>query len=141
MHVGNAVDRALGEALPMDVHYGRGWHSTATVGRLAAVAALARLHGLDVAQTRQALGLVASMAGGSIANFGTGTKPLHAGLAARDAVSAVRAGARGLDANPAQLEHRLGFLAAFGEPRPGRAWRGSASASSTGTPRGRRTGR
>ncbi len=118
VHVGNAVNRALGEALPMDVHYGRGWHSTATVGRLAAVAALARLHRFDVAQTRQALGLVASMAGGSLANFGTGTKPLHAGLAARDAVSAVALVRCGLDANPAQLEHRLGFLAAFGEPQP-----------------------
>lgn len=114
--VGNAVMRALGEALPMDVHYGRGWHSTATVGRLAAVAALARLHSLDVDETRHALGLVASMAGGSIANFGTGTKPLHAGLAARDAVTAVGLVLCGLDANPEQLEHRLGFLASFGDP-------------------------
>lgn len=114
--VGNAVMRALGEALPMDVHYGRGWHSTATIGRLAAVAALARLHSLNVETTRHALGLVASMASGSIANFGTGTKPLHAGLAARDAVTAVAMVRCGLDANPEQLEHRLGFLAAFGEP-------------------------
>lgn len=114
--VGNAVMRALGEALPMDEHYGRGWHSTATLGRLAAVAALARLHGLDVEATRHALGLVASMAGGSIANFGTGTKPLHAGLAARDAVTAVGLVRCGLDANPSQLEHRLGFLAGFGSP-------------------------
>ncbi|NPC97043.1 MmgE/PrpD family protein [Nocardioides sp. zg-DK7169] len=118
VHVGNAVNRALGEALPMDVHYGRGWHSTATVGRLAAVAALARLHALDLDTTRRALGLVASMAGGSIANFGTGAKPLHAGLAARDAVSAVALVRHGLDANPEQLEHRLGFLAAFGAPDP-----------------------
>lgn len=118
IHVGNAVNRALGEALPMDVHYGRGWHSTATVGRLAAVAALARLHGLDIDTTRQALGLVASMAGGSLANFGTGTKALHAGLAARDAVTAVALVRCGLDANPDQLEHRHGFLAAFGEPEP-----------------------
>ena len=114
--VGNSVMRALGEALPMDVHYGRGWHSTATVGRLAAVAALARLHSLDVEETRHALGLVASMAGGSIANFGTGTKPLHAGLAARDAVTAVGMVLCGLDANPEQLEHPLGFLAGFGDP-------------------------
>lgn len=118
LDVGNAVVRALGEALPMDVHYGRGWHSTATVGRLGAVAALARLRGLTVLQTRHALGVVASMAGGSIANFGTGTKPLHAGLAARDAVIAVRMVENGLDAAADQLEHRLGFLALFGRPDP-----------------------
>ncbi|WP_244931360.1 MmgE/PrpD family protein [Nocardioides sp. W7] len=118
LDVGNAVVRALGEALPMDAHYGRGWHSTATVGRLGAVAALARLRGLTVDQTRHALGVVASMAGGSIANFGTGTKPLHAGLAARDAVIAVRMVENGLDAATDQLEHRLGFLALFGEPTP-----------------------
>jgi 2-methylcitrate dehydratase PrpD len=116
--VGNAVVRALGEALPMDVHYGRGWHSTATVGRLGAVAALARLRELTVPQTRHALGVAASMAGGSIANFGTGTKPLHAGLAARDAVVAVRMVENGLDAAADQLEHRLGFLALFGQPDP-----------------------
>lgn len=114
--VGNAVMRALGEALPMDVHYGRGWHSTATVGRVAAVAALARLGGLSVTTTRHALGAVASMAGGSIANFGTATKPLHAGLAARDAVVAVRLVEAGLSAATDQFEHPKGFLAMFGAP-------------------------
>src|SRR5690606_27852074 len=46
--VGNAVLRAIGEALPMAAHYERGWHATSTIGRLAAVAALAQLRGLDV---------------------------------------------------------------------------------------------
>lgn len=114
--VGNAVMRALGEVLPMDVHYGRGWHSTATVGRVAAVAALARLRGLTLAATQHALGAVASMAGGSIANFGTGTKPLHAGSAARDAVVAVGLVEAGLTAATDQLEHPKGFLALFGTP-------------------------
>lgn len=114
--VGNAVMRAVGELLPMDAHYGAGWHSTSTVGRIAAVAALAHLHDLDELSTRHALGLVASTASGSIANFGTDTKPLHAGLAARDAVAAVAMVRAGMDANPDQLEHRLGFLAQFGEP-------------------------
>ncbi len=104
----------------MDVHYGRGWHSTATRGPArGAVAALARAAGAHPAEeTRHALGVVASMAGGSIANFGTGTKPLHAGLAARDAVIAVRMVENGLDAAADQLEHRLGFLALFGSSRP-----------------------
>lgn len=116
--VGNAVARALGEALPMSVHYGAGWHSTATVGRLAAVAALARLYELTVEEARRALGLVASTAAGSLANFGTDTKPVHAGLAARDAVTAVGLVRSGLGANPAQLEHRRGFLAQYASPDP-----------------------
>lgn len=116
LDVGNAVLRAIGEALPMATHYERGWHSTSTVGRLAAVAALARLRGLDMTTTRHALGVVASMAAGSLANFGTATKPLHAGLAARDAVVAVSLAEHGLDAAPDQLEHRSGFLALFGAP-------------------------
>ncbi|MGW4068789.1 MmgE/PrpD family protein [Nocardia grenadensis] len=116
IEVGNTVMRALGEVLPMDVHYGRGWHSTATVGRVAAVAALARLRGLSIESTRYALGAVASMAGGSIANFGTATKPLHAGSAARDAVVAVGLVEAGLTAAVDQLEHPKGFLALFGDP-------------------------
>lgn len=115
---GNAVMRALGEVLPMDVHYGRGWHSTATLGRLAGVAALATLHGLTVDEARHALGLVASTAAGSLANFGTGTKPLHAGLAARDVVMAVGLVRQGLDANPEQLERPSGFLDQYGRPGP-----------------------
>lgn len=111
---GAAVFRAVGEALPHRVHYGRGWHTTATVGRLAATAALARLHRLDVARTRHALGLAASCAAGSIANFGTMAKPLHAGQAAYDAVTSAGLAAAGFTANPAQLEDRGGFFGLYG---------------------------
>lgn len=114
--VGNAAFRALAEILPDAVHYGRGWHTTATVGRLAATAAVARLAGLTVAVTRHALGIAASHAAGSLANFGTMAKPLHAGLAARDALAACALAGRGLTANPAELEHPRGFLARYGDP-------------------------
>lgn len=113
--VGSAVFRAVSEVLPLDVHYGRGWHNTSTTGRLAATAALATLAGLDVDTTRHALGAAASMASGSLANFGTMTKPLHAGLAARDAVMAVALAERGFSARPTQLEATGGFFALFGD--------------------------
>lgn len=113
--VGSAVFRGISEALPLDVHYGRGWHNTSTTGRLAATASLATLVGLDVDATRSALGVAASMASGSLANFGTMTKPLHAGLAARDAVTAVALAERGFTARPTQLEDAGGFFALFGE--------------------------
>ncbi|MFM6848195.1 MAG: MmgE/PrpD family protein [Terrabacter sp.] len=113
--VGSAVFRAVSEVLPLDVHYGRGWHNTSTTGRLAATAAVASLAGLDVETTRHAIGLAASTASGSLANFGTMTKPLHAGLAARDAVTAVALAERGLTSRTTQLEAPGGFFALFGE--------------------------
>ncbi|MGW1026467.1 MmgE/PrpD family protein [Streptomyces sp. NPDC002577] len=118
-NVGSAVFRAVSEALPLSVHYGRGWHNTATTGRLAATAAVARVAGLDAGRTQRALGIAASTAGGALANFGTMTKPLHAGLAARDAVMAVGLAERGFTANAAQLESRGGFFALFGEAESG----------------------
>lgn len=118
--VGNAVVRAITETLPSDDHYGRGWHTTSTVGRIAAVAALTRLLALDEGAARHALGIVASTAAGSRAAFGTTTKPLHAGLAAHDAVVAVGMALAGVDADPDQLDHPMGFLAQYGVggPRP-----------------------
>jgi len=113
--IGNAVFRAVTELAPDTVHYGRGWHTTATVGRLAAAAAAARLARLDETKTRYALGIAASCAAGSLANFGTMTKPLHAGLAARDAVTAVALAERGCTANTEQLEHPKGFFALYGD--------------------------
>jgi 2-methylcitrate dehydratase PrpD len=63
---------------------------------------------------RNALGIAASMAGGSRQNFGTMTKPLHAGLAARDAVIATQLAANGFTADQEQLEGPLGFFNQYG---------------------------
>ena len=94
----------------------RGFHATGLFGRMAAAAAGARLRGLDPAQTQMALGIVASTASGLVANFGTMTKPLHAGLAARDAVDAVELAAAGWTANPEALESPFGLMrAVYGE--------------------------
>ena len=116
LNVGNAVFRAVAEALPVNVSMSRGWHTTSTVGRVATVAALASLTGADAGATAHALGTVASMAAGSVSNFGTMTKPLHAGLAARDGLMALGLAEQGFTANPRQLENPQGFFALFGEP-------------------------
>lgn len=112
--VGAAAFRAVAEVLPQRVHYARGWHTTSTVGRLAAVAALVRLTGADESTARHALGLVASLAAGSRANFGSMTKPLHAGAAARDAVMALELAEAGFTANEAELDAPSGFLERYG---------------------------
>jgi 2-methylcitrate dehydratase PrpD len=98
--------------MDMRDHYSR-WHATSTVSVFAATAAAGRLMGLSVDELRCALGLVGSMAAGSRQNFGTLTKPLHAGLAARDAVFAAGLAARGFTADPDQLESPLGFFAVY----------------------------
>ena len=106
--------RALAAALGIEGHYGAGWHSTSTIGTLAAAAAAARLLDLSAPAVQHGLGLAASMAGGSRQNFGTMTKPLHAGLAAEGGVLAAQLAARGFTADPDQLEGPMGFLALYG---------------------------
>ncbi|MGO4692464.1 MmgE/PrpD family protein [Glaciibacter sp. 2TAF33] len=115
-NVGAAVFRAVSELLPQHVHYARGWHTTSTVGRLATVAALVRLVGADVETARHALGIASSLAAGSRPNFGSMTKPLHAGAAARDGVMALELAEAGFTANPEELEAPSGFLERYGDP-------------------------
>ncbi|MCW5605877.1 MAG: MmgE/PrpD family protein, partial [Burkholderiales bacterium] len=95
-------------------HYDRGFHGTGTLGIFCAVAALARAYRLDVPATRTAFGIAASMAGGLRCNFGTMTKPLHTGWAARGALAAVRLALSGFTAAPDALEAKSGFYAAYG---------------------------
>jgi 2-methylcitrate dehydratase PrpD len=65
-----------------------GWHATGTIGAFGATAACCKLLGLNREQTAHALGIVYTMTSGNVSNFGTMCKPLHAGLAARNAVEA-----------------------------------------------------
>jgi 2-methylcitrate dehydratase PrpD len=65
-----------------------GWHATGSIGAFGATAACCKLLALDAEATARALGTVYSMTSGNVSNFGTMCKPLHAGLAARNAVEA-----------------------------------------------------
>lgn len=96
-----------------DKHHGKGWHPTAVFGAVACAAAGARLRRLDAAQAAHALGIAASMAGGLVANFGSMTKPLQVGWAARNGLLAARLAERGVTAAPDALESPRGFLAAI----------------------------
>jgi 2-methylcitrate dehydratase PrpD len=108
---GLTAARMIAAALGIDVHYASGWHSTATVGTLGAAAAAARLRRLSTPQVQHALGIAGSLAAGSRQNFGTMTKPLHAGTAAANGVLAASLAGAGFTADPHQLERPLGFLA------------------------------
>lgn len=91
----------------------RGWHATGSNGSLAAAAAASRIIGLDVPGTRMALGIAASFAGGLGRNFGTMTKPLHAGHAAESGVRAALFATDGFTADPEILEAPGGYLSAM----------------------------
>lgn len=98
------VDRERGK------HHDKGWHPTGIFGPLAAAAACARLRRLDAGKTSAALGIAASRAGGLMANFGSMTKPFHAGCAAHSGVIAARLASLGMTSAPDALEHAQGFL-------------------------------
>lgn len=90
-----------------------GWHANNSVGGFGATAACARLLGLDEGEVEMALGIAASQASGLNANFGTMTKPLHVGLAARNGVLAAKLASSGFTANATALEAGNGFFGAF----------------------------
>jgi 2-methylcitrate dehydratase PrpD len=132
--VGFEIGATLGVALNPE-HYTRGWHATSTIGTLGCAAAAARLLRLDVAQTRHALAIAATHASGLKENFGSMTKPYHAGHAARSGILAAQLAREGLTASETALEGRQGYVAAFGGARGlepaldglGRAWQLLAS--------------
>jgi len=95
-------------------HYTDGFHTTATVGAIGAAAGAARLLGLDIKQTAQALSLGASQAAGLRENFGTMTKPFHPGRAAESGVLAAELIALGWSAADNGLEANRGFFKAAG---------------------------
>jgi 2-methylcitrate dehydratase PrpD len=95
-----------------------GWHSTGTVGVIAAAAACARLMKIDAKRIANILGITTSLASGLSINFGTMTKPLHAGHAAHDGVLAALLGARGFTASGKAFEGKDGYYASFARGLP-----------------------
>ena len=91
----------------------KGWHPTGLYGAVGAAAACASLRRLDADKAAQAIALGASQSAGLMANFGTMTKPFHAGKAAHAGVMAARLAEAGFTANADALEHPQGFLSAI----------------------------
>lgn len=106
-------------------HYNRGWHGTSTAGAIGTAAGVARLLSADTERTAQAMSLAASMASGPKGQFGSLAKPMHAGMAARNAVEAARLALAGAAGRLDILERPQGILDLFGgdEPRGWHDWR------------------
>lgn len=113
--VGFETGARLGHGLNF-YHHEKGWHPTSTLGVFAVTAACARLFGLSVQQTANALALSTSSAAGTKANFGTMTKPLHAGQCARAGLTSALLSRKGFTANPNAFEHKQGFFNVFNGP-------------------------
>jgi 2-methylcitrate dehydratase PrpD len=95
-------------------HYDHGFHSTATIGAIAAAAGASRMMGLNLEQTRRALGIGASQAAGLRENFGTMTKPFHPGRSCESGIVAAEFAKLGWTATPVVLEAGRGFFKAAG---------------------------
>jgi len=110
--IGFEVESKLGSALNLR-HYQLGWHATCTLGTMGAAAACSAMLGLDMEKTRMALGIAASEAGGLRQNFGSMTKPFHAGLSARNGVIAALLAEKGFTSDRNIIEAEFGFCNLF----------------------------
>lgn len=108
------VGYEVGTRLSANIHTDRDWHPTAIYGTMASAVAAGKLLGLDVDQTRMALGIAGSEAGGLRRNFGTMTKPFHPGQVARNGVIAAKLAAKGFTSDPDIIEGRQGYADNFG---------------------------
>ena len=130
---GFEVACAVGEALSEAYYDDLGWHPTGPLGAVGAAAAASRIMALDPEQTAMAVSLAASQASGLRQNFGTMTKPFHAGDAARAGVVAAKLVRDGFTAGEDALEGRFGFIRAFSAARVSTASRWSRTWATNST--------
>jgi len=112
-HIGAEVECKIAEAINPR-HYQTGFHATATCGTFAAASAAAKLMQLDLETTLRALSIAGSQSAGLRENFGTMTKPFHAGRSSESGVAAAQFAAIGWTAAPTILEAPRGFFSAAG---------------------------
>lgn len=95
-------------------HYQTGFHSTATCGTFASASAAGKLMGLNHEAMLRALSIAGSQSAGLRENFGTMTKPFHAGRSSESGVVAAEFAEIGWTAAPNILEAQRGFFSAAG---------------------------
>lgn len=106
--VGLQIMGLVGQAVN-PFHRSRGWHATGTLGAIGAAAGCARLLRLDTEQAAHAISLSTSLAGGFMSQFGSDTKPIHAGLAASGGVQAALMARGGITAGADTLDGPTGL--------------------------------
>ena len=114
--LGIDVTCRVGNAIYPD-HYDRGWHITGSTGMLGAAAACARILGLDAHRTAMALGIASSQPVGIREQFGTMTKALHPGAAARVGLMSALLAKHGYTASQRAIEAPRGLVATYSTKR------------------------
>ncbi|MEO8049224.1 MAG: MmgE/PrpD family protein [Acidobacteriota bacterium] len=112
-NVGVEVECKIAEAISPR-HYEEGFHSTGTIGVMGAATAVAKLYRFDLSHVLTTLGIAASEGAGLRENFGTMTKPFHAGKASENGVVAADFAGLGWSATHQVLEAPRGFFQAAG---------------------------
>ncbi len=110
--IGFEVGANLGNIMGM-TFFGRPWHATSILGSIGASVACARIIGLGMEKTETALSIASSLASGLKINFGSMTKPLHTGNAARNGLLSVILAKKGFTANVNVFEGPNGFCQAY----------------------------
>jgi len=111
-HLGVEVETKLAEA-SSPRHYEDGFHSTGTFGTFGSATACAKMRALPLEKILVTYGIGAAEAGGLRENFGTMTKPFHAGHAAESGVVAADLASLGWTAAEQILEAPRGFFHAY----------------------------
>jgi 2-methylcitrate dehydratase PrpD len=111
--IGVEVMARLGQAIGT-TSYLQGWHNTSLLGGVAATFAGGYLLAFSAADMMNAVGIASSQAAGLRAQFGTEMKPLHAGLAAQQAVQSIELTAQDFRGTDAALNSKIGFLHVYG---------------------------
>lgn len=100
----------------LPAHLEKGWHPTATLGTIGAAIAAGKVLNLTLDEMRNAIAIAVSEAGGIRGNYGSMTKPFHAGKSASNGVTAALLADRGFTGNKNIIEESLwGFCEVLGE--------------------------
>lgn len=110
-HLGVEVETKIALAISPHSYHS---HITGICGPFGSAAAGIKLRKLDENQSLNAFGVAATAGGGLRTNFGTMSKPFHAGHAAEGGLIAVELAALGWTASHTVLEDPGGFFNAYG---------------------------
>jgi 2-methylcitrate dehydratase PrpD len=110
--VGFEVICKMAKAMVAD-HYAKGWHSTPSIGTIAAAVAGAQLLGLSRVGIANAMALALAQTAGTRANFGTMAKSFQAGQCGAAAIRSVLLAQRGFDGAADALDGEFGYMALY----------------------------
>jgi 2-methylcitrate dehydratase PrpD len=106
--LGVEVECRIGNAV-YPSHYDVGWHITGTAGVFGAAAAIGKLLALSERQLVWALGIAATQAAGLREMFGSMSKPLHPGMAAKNGLYAALLAEQDFTSSEQGIEGKRGF--------------------------------